>query len=511
MPLVFCIALLFISPLLCLAQKSEDPAKVLVLANSRLKESRELAQVYSTVRNIPKQNIIEIPMPLKEDISWNEFSAHILNPLRKQLLKQGFLEGRIFPETDSFGRQKYSPLFNSAKYLVLCRGTPLRISNEIAKIPKEKQEKHLKIYRTTMASVDGELALLPTENQPTIAYTRNPLFNLKRPDPLTAESILMVSRLDGPNHDACLRLVQSAQEGEKSAFGRAYIDSGGPHRQGNDWMTHIIGQLEAQGYSYTHESTKNLFHPGHRFDAPLLYFGWHAWHATGPFSRQDFQCPPGALLFHLHSFSAKTLRSNRQHWVGPIVSQGAAGTIGNVSEPYLHLTHHLHKLCEGIMEGKTLGEAAYYSLPALSWQAVLVGDPLYRPNLNPALAPKPQAPPFHLEQYGIIQQFLRLKASGKHDQGIQIAQNYLKQTYGLPLALEIAQVTMSKGDQKLAIQLLAPIAPYKPKHFQECKPLLQAAEILHKLGASKEANQILNNLKDSPVRPPEITWRDLRF
>lgn len=512
MPRIVYLLLLLFTPTLSKAQKSEEASKVLILANSRLKESIELAHIYAKVRNIPKQNLLELPMPLKEDISWGEFSSDILNPLRKRLLKQGILEGRLKSDTDNFGRQVYSPLFNSARYLVLCRGTPLRISNEVDKIPNEEQEKHLKIYRTTMASVDAELALLPTENQPTIAYTRNPLFNLNRPDPLTSETILMVSRLDGPNHDACLRLIQSAQKGESAAFGRAYVDSGGPHRQGNDWMAHILKQLKEHGYSYTHESTSNLFDAGDRFEAPLLYFGWHAWHASGPFSRQDFQCPPGALLFHLHSFSAKSLRSDRQHWVGPIVSQGAAGTIGNVSEPYLHLTHHLHKLCEGILAGKTLGEAAYYSLPALSWQAILVGDPLYRPKLNPPMAPKPQESPFHLEQYGILHQFLRLKTSGKEDQGKIIAQKYLQQSFGLPLALEIASATKgNKADQQLLIQLLSQITSYKPRHFQECRPLLQAAEILHNLGASHEARQILNNLKDSPVRPTEINWRELRF
>ena len=50
--------------------------------------------------------------------------------------------------------------------------------------------------------------------------------------------------------------------------------------------------------------------------------------------------------------------------------------------------------------GRTLGDAAYYALPALSWQTIVIGDPLYRPfavsldaqlanvgALPPALAP----------------------------------------------------------------------------------------------------------------------------
>ena len=53
-----------------------------------------------------------------------------------------------------------------------------------------------------------------------------------------------------------------------------------------------------------------------------------------------------------------------------------------------------------LSRGQTLGEAAYYALPALSWQAVVIGDPLYRPFLvsledqernAPALPPTPRA------------------------------------------------------------------------------------------------------------------------
>jgi hypothetical protein len=367
-----------------------------------------------------------------------------------------------------------------------------------------------------VASVDAELALIPSKNHSPIAYTRNPIFNLQKTNSLAQENILLVSRLDGPTHQACLNLIKSAQAGEKAAYGRAYIDSGGPHKQGNDWMKNIVSQLETRGYSLSQETSSKLFNSGDRFDAPLIYFGWHRWHAEGPFSRIDFNVPPGALHFHLHSFSAQTLRSDRQNWAGPIVASGAAGTIGNVSEPYLHLTHHLHKLCEGILNGKSLGEAAYYSLPALSWQAILIGDPLYRPKLNPWLPIEnfriQGFHPFHLQQYSVIQQFRGLYASGKKQEATMLAHNYLYKNYGLPLAMELAQTMTKEANSKERIEkLFIPMAQYIPQHFQECAPVYETAKLLHSKGSNKLANQILESLKASKVLPSEISWRELRF
>ena len=53
--------------------------------------------------------------------------------------------------------------------------------------------------------------------------------------------------------------------------------------------------------------------------------------------------------------------------------------MGNVYEPFLALTHHLDVLHHRLLQGYTIGEASLMALPALSWQAVLLGDPLYRP------------------------------------------------------------------------------------------------------------------------------------
>src|SRR5690606_10217310 len=100
---------------------------------------------------------------------------------------------------------------------------------------------------------------------------------------------------------------------------------------------------------------------------------------NGPFRRKDFKFPPGAVALHIHSFSATTLQSDKKAWVGPLVSRGVTATVGNVYEPYLQFTHNPILFFRGLASGLTLAEAAYISLPAVSWQTITVGDPLYRP------------------------------------------------------------------------------------------------------------------------------------
>jgi hypothetical protein len=54
---------------------------------------------------------------------------------------------------------------------------------------------------------------------------------------------------------------------------------------------------------------------------------------------------------------ASTLRDKNSGWAGPLVSRGAAATVGNVYEPYLELTAHLDILNDRLLHGFTFGEA----------------------------------------------------------------------------------------------------------------------------------------------------------
>ena len=114
-----------------------------------------------------------------------------------------------------------------------------------------------------------------------------------------------------------------------------------------------------------------------------MYMGWYNEHAVGPFLRENFTFTRGAIAYHIHSGSAKTLRSTTTNWAGPLLARGAAVTMGAVDEPYLGLTIDLDRFTDRLCSGASVGESWYLSLPALSWQMTLIGDPLYRPFAKP--------------------------------------------------------------------------------------------------------------------------------
>jgi tetratricopeptide (TPR) repeat protein len=88
---------------------------------------------------------------------------------------------------------------------------------------------------------------------------------------------------------------------------------------------------------------------------------------------------PGAVAFHLHSFSAATLHSTTKQWAGPLVARGATITFGNVAEPFLRYSTRPDLFVATLLRGEQAGEAYASATPAWSWQSVLIGDPLYRP------------------------------------------------------------------------------------------------------------------------------------
>jgi len=490
------------------AASNPDPSRVVVLANSSDRDSVNLANHYARTRNIPQKNLVLLSAPRTEEVGWVEFSRQIFNPLRESLIDRELMDGRFGNNEDAFGRRFFVPLSSSVEYLVVCRGIPLRLKNEVSKFSAEQLKQIPVIYRTTTGSVDTELALLTTANHSPLGWVSNPLFKRKKPDSLSLESVVKVSRLDGPTQETSMRLVDLAIVGEKAVYGRAYVDSGGPHKLGNQWMGAVAKRLEIDGFEVDMDHSPKLFNAGQRFDAPLFYFGWHSYHMQGPFARRDIRFPPGAMIFHIHSFSAQSLRTDSRYWAGPLIQRGVTATIGNVSEPYLHLTHHLPLLLEGLLEGKCLADSAYYALPSLGWQAILLGDPLYRPaiahSISPSLKIDQEFDPFHPEQYGIIRRIKVLYQKGAGSEGYHLGRSYLTQKYGLPLALSLIRLGSDQTHSDGGTTLLLPVIAYHPKGFQEVAPMIQAAKLLYKAGRTRDYKRILKNIATLRNLPPEL-------
>ena len=119
-------ALIFLLALRCY---SNNPERVIILANSAEAESMELARYYAAQRVIPEANIIALPMPTKETISINEYVEQVHNPLLKTLLKSKWLAGALSDKADFYGRNWLVAGIHEIDYLVTMKGVPLRIAN----------------------------------------------------------------------------------------------------------------------------------------------------------------------------------------------------------------------------------------------------------------------------------------------------------------------------------------------------------------------------------------------
>ena len=74
--------------------------------------------------------------------------------------------------------------------------------------------------------------------------------------------------------------------------------------------------------------------------------------------------------------------------------------------------------------GEDLVDAAYYALPVLSWQSIVIGDPLYRPFAVPLSAQMKDsaALPPKLAGYAVIRRMNLLDAAGRKAEAIDAGQ-----------------------------------------------------------------------------------------
>jgi hypothetical protein len=148
---------------------------------------------------------------------------------------------------------------------------------------------------------------------------------------------------------------------------------------GDFWLREAAERFSRLGFEVVLDKNEALFKESFPMEDAAVYLGWYAEHVAGPFRQPDFRFRPGAIAYHLHSGSAKTLRSDQEQWAGPLLTCGAAAVMGAVNEPYLLYTPDLQVFADRVASGYSFGESAYFSQRVLSWQITVIGDPLYRP------------------------------------------------------------------------------------------------------------------------------------
>ncbi len=358
--LVFLYTILTTTFLSVQACRALEPTEILVLANGAVKESITLARYYIQARSIPMENLLILQTTGEESCSRTTYNKEIRQPTL-QFLKQHMKTGRI-------------------RCLVTMYGIPLKIR------PGRKTNDQA----TTGAAVDSELACILSNSYPLAGWQPNPYFLgfQRRKTLLKRDKVLMVSRLDGPGPTTVRRIIDDSVKTEKNGLkGRACIDARWPqpderkNLQGYalyDASLHKTAELiRAQGSMEVRiDSNEQLFGPG---DCPqtALYCGWY--------SLADyvdaFEWQPGAVGYHIASAECTTLKKKGSNvWCKRMLEKGITATIGPVYEPFVQGFPLPDIFFSHLIDGYlTLAESYLISLPYLSWQMVLIGDPLYLP------------------------------------------------------------------------------------------------------------------------------------
>jgi len=364
--------------------------EVVVIYNSRMRESKLVAEHYARQRNVPSGQVFGFDMTMSETMSRSEFRDTLQEPLATKLAaKKLWTVGpkQVVLTNGQPATPIRSVLNSKIRYIVLCYGVPLKVL--VDPTLREPQAANVRPeFMRNEAAVDSDLACLPQ----TLHVMRlsgpipSPFYSITNAAALSpTNGILMVARLDGPTPEIARGLVDKALQAERDGLhGRAYFDlrniSDPGYKMGDDWIRNASVICRALGFdTYVDESGAPI-PSSFPMSQIAFYEGWYTENVFGPFTLPEVEFMPGAFAYHLHSFSAASLRSTNRNWVGPLLLKGVTCTMGCVDEPYLAATPDVGAFTGRFVHfGFTFGEAAYASQPVLSWQTTVVGDPLYRP------------------------------------------------------------------------------------------------------------------------------------
>ena len=337
--------------------------------------------------------MLALNCPAQEEITRDEFDQTIRVPILNDLFRYNWLERQ--PEAASLGDRTVTVLAatrNDIWAIVLMRGVPLKIMESGATDDGMEPQA---LLRTNAAAVDSELALLPVFGLPLGGFVPNPFYDAGntgevRVGPELARKIILVTRLDGPTAadvrrmiDDCLAAEHDRLAGQAVVDSRGFTDVKNGYTQADIWLRKARDLLAVEGWPVLFDNDPATLPPTEPVNQVAFYLGWYTPNADGPWITPPGRFVPGAIAYHLHSFSASTVRSTTQNWVGPLIAHGADATMGNVYEPFLALTPHLDIFTKRMLNGDSFAEAAWASELGLSWMTTMVGDPLYQPFQKP--------------------------------------------------------------------------------------------------------------------------------
>jgi len=486
---------------------SREAAATLVVFNTRDPDARALADYYAERRHIPDEQVIGLDCPTDEEITRQQYTDTIEAPLRKLFERKGWWEVR----TDSEGKNEVTG--SSIRYVALVRGMPLKIKTTIVP-PAPDQPAPPRpnggdpIRGHDEASVDSELSVLGGFRTDHFGIINNPYYRRFAPvlDSAVTSGMLLVCRLDAPSAETVRRMIDDSLEAEaRGLYGWAYIDrrsipeSG--YKDGDEWLRNAAAECWNEGIPVILDNVPPIFPAGFPIKDAALYYGWYEWGLSGGLASSDRPFRPGAVAVHIQSFSARTLRDPNAHWVGPLLTRGAAASMGNVYEPYLDLTPHLDIFNERLLKGFTLAESAYMSIKVLSWMNVVAGDPLYRPFAGAQRAAWNEAPPDDAGPWIALQTELRKGARSGLAQTLYLSKLVRESRSGLNYeALGMLQSFYDEPREALK-SLEAAGALYK-NPAESFRTVVERIRILQSIGDKTAALKLIDRTLQR-VQPPD--------
>jgi uncharacterized protein (TIGR03790 family) len=342
---------------------AQGPENVLIVVNRASPVSMRIGEYYRARRGIPQTNVCAINAAADETITRRAYDETVAGPVAA-CLKSRRLEERIL-------------------YIATTLGVPLRIDGRGGRDGDQ-------------AAVDSELALLYQDMHGRRHAIRgavpNPFFGRRHAAFGHPQfPIYLVCRLAAYDFEEVKAMIERALVARNR--GRVVIDMKSPDDEpGNDWLRNTAIRLPNERIVF--DQTTDVLYGQHGV------IGYAAWGSNDPNRKRrfvGFEWLPGAIVTEFVSSDGRTFVrppdgwnitswQDKAHWFADspqnlsadYIHEGATGASGHVAEPYLELTPRPDLLFPAYLSGRTLAESYYLAIPALSWQNIVIGDPLCR-------------------------------------------------------------------------------------------------------------------------------------
>jgi uncharacterized protein (TIGR03790 family) len=335
---------------------------VLLVVNSSDAASREIGDYYRAHRSIPAKNVCAIATTSEEEIDWAAYEQSVERPIG-DCLKKNALQEKVL-------------------YIVTTLGVPLKVRGAGSGFAAEN------------GAVDSELTLLYSklkgQKYPRAGMLPNPLY-MHRDEPFQHPRfpIYLVTRLAGYDVADVKGMIDRATMARNR--GKFVLDlSSSSDEEGNSWLRTAAILLPADRV-FIDESSKVV-----TLQKDVIgYASWGSNDHQRKIRDIGFQWLPGAIAAEFVSTSARTFKRPPDNWtytdwndrlhfwggspqglIADLVHQGVTGVSGNTYEPYLTACVRPDYLFPAYFQGRNLAESYYIAIPGLSWQGVVLGDPL---------------------------------------------------------------------------------------------------------------------------------------